>query len=125
MCFSKFFRRFKAPAPEPEGIPMPPAEELALIMRGKGLSFTDEIVKVLESPDLFRRIVILKRADGSYRAVCEELFPFDEDELKYFSPGDPPGFWCGTGGGVSLYDSLETALKEIRSDPQFKGFLEG
>ena len=110
MCFSKFFRRFKAPAHEPEGIPMPPAEELALIMRGKGLSFTDEIVKVLESP---------------YRAVCEELFPFDEDELKYFSPGDPPGFWCGTGGGVSLYDSLETALKEIRSDPQFKGFLEG
>ncbi len=102
---------------------MPEAGELARIMRGKGLDFTDEVVKVLESPDLFRRIVILKREDGLYRAVFENLFPFDEDELKYFDPGDLPGYWSDAGIGVSLYDSLETALKEVNLNNEYREFI--
>lgn len=123
MCIRKLKLLFRKEDLKPTCRPVPSDDELAQIMRGKDLYFSDEVVKVLESPDLFRRIVILKREDGLYRAVFENLFPFDEDELMFFGPDDPPGFWSDACMGVSLYDSLETALKEVGANPEYREFI--
>lgn len=64
---------------------MPSWEEIVAHMQGKELSFfADTIVRVIDSKDHAKRVIILRSDHGYYKTVYEEIRVWDEDEWNYF-----------------------------------------
>lgn len=110
--------------------PIPPWEEIVDHMQGQGLScFTDQVVNVLVSLDLSKRILILQSESGYYKTVYEEIHVFDEDEWAYFckDPGRYPAWWEPVNSSIntkSFYFSEADALKEIKAAPEYTAYFE-
>ena len=86
----------------------------------KGLNFIHPIVNVIYTDDKAERAVILKKPDLSFTIAYEKLFPFDEDELKYIDNG-LHGYWGPkNGSGKSVFETEESAVNSIFSEPPFK-----
>ena len=91
-------------------------EEIIELMYGKSLNYVDEVVDVIYSKDKTKRYVILK--DGNCFTYTYEVLEFyDEEEYKYV--GGLPAYWYPSGGG-GIYDSIETVMKELKADPNYK-----
>ena len=111
-------------------VPIPAWEEIVNHMHGQGLScFTDQVVKVLVSLDLSKRILILQSENGYYKTVYEEIRVFDEDEWVFFcrDPGRYPAWWEPVNSTIStksFYYSVADALKEIKATPEYKAYFE-
>lgn len=64
---------------------MPNWEEIIEHMQGKQLSFAaDTVVRIIESKDRAKRVIILKSDWGYFKTVYEEIHVWDEDEWNYF-----------------------------------------
>ena len=85
-----------------------------------GLDFIYPIIKVIYTDDKAKRAVILHRPDETFTIAYQSLYPFNDDELKYFSVG-LHGFWSPSEvDGYSVFDTEERAINEVFSDPPFK-----
>lgn len=109
---------------EYEKKPLPPWEEIVEMCYGQGLSnlsdYTIEKVFYANAKDF--RAVIYKKKD-MYFIIYERLFAWDdEDEYEineYLSGKGLPGYWFPIDNGISVFDSIETAEKEILSMSEF------
>ncbi|SHM49981.1 hypothetical protein SAMN05428972_3818 [Rhodanobacter sp. OK091] len=63
-----------------------------------------EVVETFYSKDRKRRVNIVRQPDGSYSYVEEYYFKNELAEIDG---------WASLGGNPSLYDSLETARREV------------
>ena len=110
---------FKKSTCRRKNVPLPPRDEIIEIMCGKGLNFTDEVAEVIYCKDKTKRYVILK--DGNCFTYCYEVLEFyDEEEYAY--SGGLPACWRPSGGG-GFYDGLDTAMKEIKSEADYKSYF--
>ena len=122
MCILKLFKKDKKTAPVGRAIPS--WEEAVRLMQGRQLDFTDEVVKVIPSRDLSRRLVLLRSGKGYYKFCSEMLVPYD-DEYKSFGTYEHPGvYWLEAERSfLSIYADEETALREIGSTPEYKEYF--
>jgi hypothetical protein len=63
----------------------------------------EEVVQTLYSPDRKRRVHIVRRGNGTFSHE-EEYFSTDEFEMC----------WIPLSGHLSVFDSVDTALREAR-----------
>lgn len=98
---------------------MPSWEEIVAHMQGKELSFfADTVVRVIDSKDHDKRVIILRSDHGYYKTVYEEIRVWDEDEWNYF-PNDPdryPAYWEPVDSSIntkSFYGTEDDAIKAI------------
>lgn len=109
----------------PDKISLPPWEEIIEMCYGQGVSNICEytVEKVIYTNTKDFRAVIYKKKD-MYFIICERLYAWDEEdeyEINEYLSGDGlPGYWFPIDNGVSVFDSIETAEKEIFSMPNFK-----
>ena len=104
---------------------LPPWEEIVEMCYGQGLSnlsdYTIEKVFYTKAKDF--RAVIYKKKD-MYFIICEQLYAWNEEDEyeinEYLSGKGLPGYWFPIDNGVSVFDSIETAEKEIFSMTGFK-----
>ncbi len=104
---------------------LPPWEEIVEMCYGQGISnlsaYTIEKVIYANAKDF--RAVIYKKKD-MYFIICEQLFAWDdEDEYEineYLSGKGLPGYWFPIDNGVSVFDSIESAEREVFSMSGFK-----
>lgn len=126
--FQKLFKRNSKKYCTPiqyEKKPLPPWEEIVKMCYGKGLSnlsaYTIEKVIYAKSKDF--RAVIYKKKD-MYFIICERLYAWaEEDEYEineYWSGKGLPGYWFPIDNGVSVFDSIESAEKEVFSMSEFE-----
>ena len=99
-------------------------EEIASIMYDKQLDYTFEVVKTIYSKDKTKRYVLLKANDGTIRYQYEKLVPYDAEELQYLKPDSLPAYWSLVSDTNHIFDSIDTAIKEIQSDPEYKTYFE-
>lgn len=122
--FARLFRKKEEP-PVP---PIPPWAEIVETMYGRELdSLGGEVAAVLYSTDRTKRFVVLKSEKGFFKYEYEELTPFDEEEWRYVSrrPGALPAMWLPpiSRQGISIYESFEAAMREIRAEPIYRAFF--
>lgn len=104
---------------------LPPWEEIVEKCYGKEVSdiceYTVEKVIYAKAKDF--RAVIYKKKD-MYFIICEQLYAWDEEDEyeinEYLSGKGLPGYWFPIDNGVSVFDSIEMAEKEIFAMSQFK-----
>lgn len=85
-----------------------------------GLNHVYAIIRVVYSDNKEQRAVILKRADGLFSVVYEDLYPYSDDELKYISAG-LHGYWRpALHASKSIFDTEESAINAVYSEPSFK-----
>ncbi len=100
---------------------LPKWEEVVEKCYGQEISlipeYTVEKVIYTKAKD-FRVILYKKKNKDMYFTIYEKLYAWDEEELQYGC--NLPGYWCPTGENTSVFDTLETAEREIYSMPEFK-----
>ena len=105
---------------------MPSWEEIVAHMQGKELSFfADTIVRVMDSRDHAKRVIILRSDHGYYKTVYEEIRVWDEDEWNYFSndPDRYPAYWEPVDSSIntkSFYGTEEDAIKAVAESHEYK-----
>lgn len=104
---------------------LPPWEEIVEMCYGQGVSniceYTVEKVIYAKAKDF--RAVIYKKKD-MYFIICERLYAWDEEDEyeinEYLSGKGLPGYWFPIDNGVSVFDSIESAEREVFSMSGFK-----
>ena len=105
---------------------MPSWDEIVMHMQGKELSFfADTIVRVIDSKDHAKRIIILRSDHGYYKTVYEEIRVWDEDEWNYFcnAPDRYPAYWEPVDSPInskSFYGTEEDAIKAVTASYEYK-----
>lgn len=105
---------------------MPSWEEIVAHMQGKELSFAaDTIVRIIDSKDHSKRVIILQSDHGYYKTVYEEICVWDEDEWNYFcnDPDRYPAYWNPVESSInsnSFYGTEEDAIKAIADSHEYK-----
>lgn len=123
--FDKLFSK-NQPACRPE---MPSPDEIVTHMHGKALScFADTVVRVMDSRDRTKRVIILRSDHGYYKTVCEEICVWDEDEWNYFcnDPDKYPAYWNPVKSSIntkSFYATEEDALKAIMESHEYEMYF--
>ena len=108
---------------------MPSWEEIVAHMQGKELSFfADTIVRVINSKDHAKRVIILQSDHGYYKTVYEEIRVLDEDEWNYFcnDPDRYPAYWEPIDSYIntkSFYGSEDDAIKAITESYEYKMYF--
>lgn len=119
MCL---FRRKK----EKTKITLPSWDALVEMMYGQDIccpaAYT--VINVIYSKDKAHRYLILQsKQGGHYTYHRENLFAYDEEELSYF-PHSLHGYWCPVSGdGVHIFDNLESLMRELVAEPDYKTFF--
>lgn len=109
---------------EYEKKPLPSWEEVVEKCYGQEVSLIPNytVEKVIYTKTKDFRVIIYKKKD-MYFTICERLYAWDEEdeyEINEYLSGDGlPGYWFPIDNGVSVFDSIETAEREIYSMPQF------
>lgn len=108
-----------------DDLSIPSWNEIVEHMRDKQLTcFADEVVKVIYSEDGERRIVVLQSEKGFFKTCVEVIRVFDKEEWIYFCKDkDAYPAWWETDWEFdtkSLYDSVQTALKELKVNNEYK-----
>ena len=109
---------------------IPSWEEIVTHMQGKELSFfADTIVRVIDSKDHAKRVIILRSDHGYYKTVYEEIRVYDEDEWVYFcnDPNCYPAWWEPVNSSIntkSFYSSEADALREVKTTPEYTAYFE-
>lgn len=104
----------------------PSWEEIVAHVHGKGLSFfADTVVRVIDSKDHAKRIIILRSDWGYYKSVYEEIHVWDEDEWNYFCNdlARYPAYWEAVASSIntnSFYGTEEDAIKAIAESYEYK-----
>lgn len=104
-------------------IEIPPMPEITAHLRDKGLkNFSDEVARVLYSADGTKRLVILRSNRGFHKVVYERIEVLSEEEWQYFcrDKNGYPAYWLMENDSISLYASMETAIKELQAHPENK-----
>ena len=89
-------------------------------------AFSDEVVEVLYSKDRSMRYVILKNEQGYFTYLLEAICHLEDG--KYFGGQDKhlPAMWEPFGReSSSLFDSLETLYRELKSEPEYRLYFGG
>ena len=108
---------------------MPSWEEIVAHMQGKELSFfADTIVRVIDSKDHAKRVIILRSDHGYYKTVYEEIRVWDEDEWNYFynDPDGYPAYWEPVDSSIntkSFYGTEEDAIQAITESHEYKMYF--
>ena len=108
---------------------MPSWEEIVAHMQGKELSFfADTIVRVIDSKDHTKRVIILQSDQRYYKTTYEEIHVWDEDEWNYFcnDPDRYPAYWEPVDSSIntkSFYGTEEDAIKAITDSREYKTYL--
>ena len=108
-----------------EKMPLPPWEEIIEMCYDQGLSNLHDytIEKVFYSNEKDVRAIIYKKKD-MYFIIREKLYAWDKDDEyeinEYLSGKGLPGYWFPIDNGVSVFDSIESAEKEVFSMAGFK-----
>jgi hypothetical protein len=108
---------------------MPSWEEIVAHMQGKELSFfADTIVRVIDSKDHAKRVIILRSDHGYYKTVYEEIRVWDEDEWNYFcnDPDRYPAYWEPVDSSIntkSFYGTEEDAIKAITESHEYEMYF--
>ena len=108
---------------------MPSWEEIVAHMQGKELSFfADTIVRVINSKDHAKRVIILQSDHGYYKTVYEEIRVLDEDEWNYFcnDPDRYPAYWEPVDSSIntkSFYGTEEDAIKAITESHEYEMYF--
>ena len=108
---------------------MPSWEEIVAHMQGKELSFfADTIVRVIDSKDHAKRVIILRSDHGYYKTVYEEIRVWDEDEWTYFcnNPDRYPACWEPVDSSIntkSFYGTEEDAIKAITESHEYEMYF--
>lgn len=114
--FKKIFKRRKV-------VPLPPWEDIVEMMYGKELSYNHyEVVDVIYSLDKSKRYVIVKSEDGYVKCFYEYIRLY-YDDVETMCEGELPAGWWYGGGNGSIYDSVETAMREMKSEPNYKNYF--
>lgn len=106
-----------------ELIILPSWAEIVEIMHDKGLVFSDDvkIEMVIYSVDKAKRFIVLYSNKGFFKYNYEILRSFDEDELQWMGKDALPAFWAPIDDTCcSLYGTMSEAIKELKSEPEFK-----
>ena len=116
--FFRLFHKNKQTANAPlEKIPW---NEVVKECYNKGLNYIYPVVKIIYSDDKTKRAAILQKPDMSYTISFEKLYPYDDDELKYFFNG-LHGYWSHDDSSMnSIIDTEENAVIAVFSEPPFK-----
>ena len=108
---------------------MPSWEEIVAHMQGKELSFfADTIVRVIDSKDHAKRVIILRSDHGYYKTVYEEIRVWDEDEWNYFyyDLDRYPAYWEPVDSSInttSFYGTEEDAIQAITESHEYKMYF--
>ena len=108
---------------------MPSWEEIVAHMQGKELSFfADTIVRVIDSKDHAKRVIILRSDHGYYKTVYEEIRVWDKDEWNYFynDPDRYPAYWEPIDSSIntkSFYGTEEDAIQAITESHEYKMYF--
>ncbi len=109
--------------------PMPSWDEIIELLHDKNLdSFCDEVINVFYSKDNSMRYIVLKDGKGILKYHLEEIYQFDEDELKYtcLNDGEVPAMWEGSlrgNGGASFFSNEEELMKDLKAEPVYKQYF--
>ena len=108
---------------------MPSWEEIVAHMQGKELSFfADTIVRVIDSKDHAKRVIILRSDHGYYKTVYEEIRVWDEDEWLYCSsdPNSYPAYWEQVDSSInskSFYGTEDEAIHAVSESHEYKMYF--
>ena len=108
---------------------IPSWEEIVSHMQGKELSFfADTIVRVIDSKDHAKRVLILRSDHGYYKTVYEEIRVWDKDEWNYFynDPDRYPAYWEPIDSSIntkSFYGTEEDAIQAITESHEYKMYF--
>ena len=108
---------------------MPTWDEIVEYMQGKELNFfADAIVRVIDSRDHAKRVIILRSDHGYYKTVYEEIRVWDEDEWIYFcnDPNRYPAYWESVESSInnkSFYGTEEDAIKAVTESHEYKMYF--
>ena len=108
---------------------MPSWEEIVAHMQDKELSFfADTIVRVIDSKDHAKRVIILRSDHGYYKTVYEEIRVWDEDEWNNFcnDPDRYPAYWEPVDSSIntkSFYGTEEDAIKAITESHEYEMYF--
>ena len=108
---------------------MPLWEEIVAHMQGKELSFfADTIVRVIDSKDHTKRVLILRSDHGYYKTVYEEICVWDEDEWLYCSsdPNSYPAYWEQVDSSInskSFYGTEDEAIHAVSESHEYKMYF--
>ena len=108
---------------------MPSWDEIVTHMQGKELSFfADTIVRVIDSKDHSKRVIILRSDHGYYKTVYEEICVWDEDEWNYFCNDLDryPAYWNPVESSIntkSFYGTEEDAMKAITESHEYEMYF--
>ena len=108
---------------------MPSWDEIVMHMQGKELSFfADTIVRVIDSKDYAKRVIILQSDYGYYKTVYEEICVWDEDEWNYCcnDPDRYPAYWEPVDSSIntkSFYGTEEDAIKAITESHEYEMYF--
>ena len=108
---------------------MPSWEEIVAHMQGKELSFfADTIVRVIDSKDHAKRVIILRSDHGYYKTVYEEICVWDEDEWLYCSsdPNSYPAYWEQVDSSInskSFYGTEDEAIHAVSESHEYKMYF--
>ena len=121
MILRKIFNRFKKSNQTAHtSLQQIPWEDIVKECYDKNLNFSYPVAKVIYTDEKSERAVILRKSEQMYSIVYEKLYPYDEDELKYFSL-ELHGYWAsGEQKGVSFFETEEEAINAVFSDAPFK-----
>ncbi|MHC1696117.1 MAG: hypothetical protein AB9835_12790 [Eubacteriales bacterium] len=115
--FYKNKKKNRAPITTMEQIPW---DDIINECYDKGLDFIYPVIKTIYTDDKTQRAIILRKPNGLFIVKYEQLFEFNDEELKYNSSG-MHGFWSPMDYGTnSIYDTEKTAIREILSKPPYK-----
>jgi len=104
---------------------MPEWNEIVEMLYDKNLDFIDSTVeKVIYSKDKAKRYVVLKSEKGFYTYCLEKIHQLDEEEWNHSGSCDfVPAFWQDADDrSLSVFSTLEEALKELEQEPEYKVF---
>ena len=108
---------------------MPSWNEIVEYMQGKELSFfSDTVVRVIESKDRTKRIIILQSDNGYYKMAYEEICVWDENEWKNYckDPNIYPAYWNPAVSSInnkSFYGSESDVFSAIIQSHEYQTYF--
>lgn len=83
--------------------------------------FEERVVDEIYSKDRKRRFVIRQTEQKIYRVTYEVIYVYEEDGYQE----EIPSYWMPAGNAdTGIYDSVETARREMCATPEFKMFFQ-
>lgn len=82
--------------------------------------FEERVADEIYSKDKKRRFVIRQTGQRIYRLTYEVIYVYEEDGYQE----EIPSFWVPAGNAdTGIYDSVETARREIYATPEYKMYF--